>query len=277
MKRLINNQQVLQIHPIRKYFEFLALEYTSGIRLHLSGSIKDKFSKSIFPKSKGAAIYFKETIKSFLIGELQILAQDYLERKLWPKKPSIKYNSIPNGIFRIMLNQGLQKLVQMMALTGEYTATDIAEHANEYISPVPPLSAQIVSKYLYYFWNVLPSKGHETLDPVKIIQFLVSDGQLSKVYAGHIDIVLGKKTPFEIALKLGMNEKVTSKLNNEIYMGFALTVVKKNEAMMSNRLEDADTYSKIMIRDSQVLRNLGHKPKKRALRDSVKVIYDGED
>ena len=130
-----------------------------------------------------------------------------------------------------------------------------------------------MGKYLYYFWNVLPSEGQEPLDPIRRLQFLVSDNQLSEIYSDHIEVALGNLSPFEIAIKLGMNEKVSSQLNAEVYKGFALTVARKNEAMMSNRLEEADTLSKIMSRDSQVLRNMGHKPKKKVLRDQVKVVY----
>ena len=56
-----------------------------------------------------------------------------------------------------------------------------------------------------------------------------------------------------------------------------MAVVRKNQAVLSDRMEEADVYSKIMVRDSQVLRNLGHKPKRKALRDSVNVIYDEKD
>ena len=277
MNHLLNKNIILRIHPLRKYFEYLALEHKSGIRLHLSGSVKDKFCNSKFSKSKAATLYFKETVNSFLIGEQNLLAQDYLKRNLWPKKISLHYKSIPHDVFRIMLNQRIQKIIQFMALTGEYTATDITKQVNSLYKLRKPFSPQAISKYLYFFWNVLPSEDEEPFDLIRIVQFLTFDKHLSKVFAEHIEVAIGKQSPLEVAIRFGFNEMVTSQINDEVYRGFALTVARKNEAIMSNSIEEADIFSKIMIRDSQVLRNLGHKPKRKALRDSVKVIYDGED
>jgi len=277
MRHSLNKKQLLQIHPISKYFEYLAAEYASGIKLHLSGPIKEKYNKSSISKTKGAKIYFKETVRSFLIGDPKILARDYLERNLFPKNISIKYRSLPQGVFRIMLNLRIQRIIQFMALTGEFTATDIAKQVNSLYNPRELFSPQVISKYLYFFWRLLPSEGDEPFDPIRRIQFLVSDMQLSEIYSDHIEVALGNLSPFEIAIKLGMDEKVSSQLNAEVYKGFAMTVARKNEAMMSNRLEEADTLSKIMSRDSQVLRNMGHKPKKKALRDQVNVVYADKD
>ena len=277
MKQLISNQQVLQIHPLRKYFEYLALEYKSGIRLHLSGSVKDKFCNSKFSKSKAATLYFKETVNSFLICEQHLLAQDYLKRNLWPKRISLHYKSIPHGVFRIMLNKKLQKLIELVSLSGEYSVTAIAEQVNKLYILKKPVSLGAISKYLYFFWGVSPSEDQTSLYRRDLISFLGSDEQLSKIYSEHIEITLGRKSPFEVAIKLGFKDEFSERLNDEVYKGFALSVVRKNEAIMSNSIEEADIFSKIMIRDSQVLRNLGHKPKRKALRDSVKVIYDEED
>ena len=276
MSKKINKKQFAVVHPIRKYFEFLILEFNSGIKTHLSGKIKGKMTLSRYSKSKELKKYLRETIENFLIGDIKILAEYYLERGIWPKKISLKYKSIPSGVFRIILDQRLQKLIQLMALNGDHSVAEITKQANEYISPGPTLSAQVVGKYLYYFWNVLPSEG-QPLDSIRRLQFLVSDNQLSEIYSDHIEVALGNLSPFEIAIKLGMNEKVSNQLNAEIYKGFALTVARKNEAMMSNRLEEADTLSKIMSRDSQVLRNMGHKPKKKALREQVNVVYADKD
>ena len=277
MKHSLNKEQLLKIHPISKYFEYLAAEYASGIKLHLSSHIKEKYTKSSISKTKGVKIYFEETVRSFLIGAPKILARDYLKRNLFPKNISIKYRSLPQGVFRIMLNQRTQKIIQFMALTGEYTATDIAKQVNSLYNLRNPFSAQSISKYLYFFWNVLPSENEEPFDPIRIVHFLTFDKDLSKVFAEHIEVALGRQSPLEVAIRFGFNEMVTSQLNEEVYSGFAMAVVRKNQAVLSDRMEEADVYSKIMVRDSQVLRNLGHKPKKKALRDSVNVIYDGED
>lgn len=277
MKHSLNKEQLLQIHPISKYFEYLTAEYASGIKSHLSDPIKEKYNKSSISKTKGAKIYFEETVRSFLIGDPKILALDYLERNLFPKNVSIKYRSLPQGVFRIMLNQRTQKIIQFMALTGEYTATDIAKQVNSLFNPRKLFSPQVISKYLYFFWNVLPSEGEDPFDPIRMVQFLASDRQLSKVFAEHIEIALGRQSPMEVAIRFGFNEMVTSQLNEEVYRGFAMAVVRKNNAILSDRMEEADVYSKIMVRDSQVLRNLGHKPKRKALRDSVNVIYNGKD
>ena len=277
MQKKINTKQVAEIHPIHKYIEFLILEFNSGIKTHLSGKIKGKMSLSRYSKSKELKKYMHETIENFLIGDIRILAENYMQRGIWPKKISLKYNSIPSGVFRIILDQRLQKLIQLMALKGDHSVTEITTQANEYIGLGSKLSVQVVGKYLYYFWNVLPSEGQESLNRIRRIQFLVSDRRLSEIYSDHIEVALGNLSPFEIAIKLGMNEKVSSQLNAEVYKGFALTVARKNEAMISNRLEEADTLSKIMSRDSQVLRNMGHKPKKKALRDQVNVVYADKD
>ena len=277
MTKKIKNDHISEFHPMRAFFEYLILEFNSGIKTHLSGKIKGKMALSRYSKSKELKKYLRETIENFLIGDIKILAEYYLERGIWPKKISLKYKSIPSGVFRIILDQRLQKLVQLMAIMGDYSVTEITTQANEYIGLGSKLSVQVVGKYLYYFWNVLPSEGQESLDRIRRIQFLVSDRRLSEIYSDHIEVALGNLSPFEIAIKLGMNEKVSSQLNAEVYKGFALTVARKNEAMMSNRLEEADTLSKIMSRDSQVLRNMGHKPKKKALREQVNVVYADKD
>lgn len=277
MTKNIKNDHISELHPMRAYFDYLIMEFNSGIKTHLSGKIKGKMSLSRYSKSKELKKYLRETIENFLIGDIKILAENYLERGIWSKKISLKYKSIPSGVFRIILDQRLQKLVQLMAIMGDHSVTEITSQANEYISTGSPLSVQVVGKYLYYFWNVLPSEGQEPLDRIRRIQFLVSDMQLSETYSDHIEVALGNLSPFEMALKLGMNEKFSSQLNAEVYKGFALTVARKNEAMMSNRFEEADTLSKIMSRDSQVLRNMGHKPKKKALREQVNVVYADKD
>ena len=123
----------------------------------------------------------------------------------------------------------------------------------------------------------MPSEDQEPLDPARTIQFLTSDRQLSSVFAEHIRIATGDQSPFELSTRLGLNDEISEQLNNQVYQGFAMAVVKKNDAVFSGRTEEADLYSKIMIRDSQVLRNLGHRSKRKALRDSVKVIYEDEE
>ena len=277
MTKKIKKDHISELHPMRAYFDYLILEFNSGIKTHLSGKIKGKMSLSRYSKSKELKKYLRETIENFLIGDIKILAENYMQRGIWPKKISLKYKSITSGVFRIILDQRLQKLVQLMAIMGDYSVTEITTQANEYIGLGSKLSVQVVGKYLYYFWNVLPSEGQESLDRIRRIQFLVSDRRLSEIYSDHIEVALGNLSPFEIAIKLGMNEKVSSQLNAEVYKGFALTVARKNEAMISNRLEEADTLSKIMSRDSQVLRNMGHKPKKKALREQVNVVYADKD
>ena len=255
------------------YFQYLILEFQSGIKHHLSRKIKGELSLSRYKRSKQQRAYMRETVRNYLIGDKRIIGEDFLKRNIWPAKISLKYRSIPVAVFRIMLNQRLQRTIELMALTREYSITTIAEHVNRFYYLSQPLSPQAISKYLYFFWNVLPLEGEEPLDPIRIVQFLTSNKQLSKIYSDHIEVALGKQSPLEVAIILGMNEKVSRQLNAEVYKGFALTVARKNEAMMSNRLEEADTLSKIMSRDSQVLRNMGHKPKKKALRDQVKVVY----
>ena len=256
------------------YFQYLILEYQSGIKHHLSGKIKGKLSLSHYKKGKQQRAYMRETVRNYLIGDKRVIGEDFLKRNIWPAKISLKYRSIPVAVFRILLNQRLQRTIELMALTREYSITTIAEHVNRFYHLSQPLSAQVISKYLYFFWNVLPSDSEGLFDPIRIVQFLTSNKQLSKIYSDHIEVALGKQSPLEVAIRFGFNEKVASHLNEEVYSGFAMAVVRKNQAVLSDRMEEADVYSKIMVRDSQVLRNLGHKPKKKALRDSVNVIYD---
>ena len=144
MPKKITIKQNAEIHPIHKYFEFLILEYNSGIGTHLSGKIKGKLSLSRYSKSKELKKYLRETIENFLIGDIKILAENYMQRGIWPKKISLKYKSITSGVFRIILDQRLQKLVQLMSIMGDYSVTEIATQANKYISTGCKLSVQVV-------------------------------------------------------------------------------------------------------------------------------------
>ena len=273
----IDNKDMESFNPVRMYLNYLTAEYLSGIREHMSNSppIKNNIAKITI--SKGLKSYVRKTVESFLIGDKRLLAEYYLRKDLWPKKISLKFKSFPPRVYDILLNQRVQRGIDLMALTGNYSVTDMAVWANDNFYKGSVLSAQVISKYLYLFWGVMPSEDQEPLDPARTIQFLTSDRQLSSVFAEHIRIATGEQSPFELSTRLGLNEEISKQLNNEVYQGFAMAIVRKNDAVFSGRTEEADLYSKIMIRDSQVLRNLGHRPKKRALRDSVKVIYDKED
>lgn len=275
----IDIKDMESFNPVRMYMNYLTAEYLSGIREHMSNSppIKNNIAKITI--SKGLKSYVRKTVESFLIGDKRLLADYYLRKDLWPKKISLKFKSFPPRVYDILLNQRVQRGIDLMALTGKYSVTDMAVWANDNFYNGSVLSVQVISKYLFLFWRVrvMPSEDQEPLDPVKVIQFLTSDRQLSSVFAEHIRIATGEQSPFELATRLGLHEEVSKQLNNKVNQGFAMAVIRKNDAVFSGQTEEADLYSKIMIRDSQVLRNLGHKPKRKALRDSVKVIYEDED
>ena len=100
----IYNKDMESYNPIKKYMEFLTLEYLSGIREHLSDSLLLKNNISRITISKGLKSYVRKTVESFLIGDKRLLAEYYLKKNLWPKKISLKYKSFPPSVYDILLN-----------------------------------------------------------------------------------------------------------------------------------------------------------------------------
>ena len=172
-----------------------------------------------------------------------------------------------------MYNPQIQELIEIGALRG-LSVNELTQIVNEICKSQFQFSERDIRKYLHFFWNVLPADGWDQFKQNKLIEYLSEDQVLNQIYANYIDVARGNLSVFEQIVRYGSVNEVSDQIRDEIYRGFAMNVIRRNTATLNNLIEEADTYSKIMVRDSQVLRNLGFKPRKEALREVVKVVYD---
>ena len=93
MKTSRSGKSTLEIHPMGNYFQFLILEFQSGIKHHLSGKIKGKLSLSRYKKSKQQRAYMRATVRDYLIGDTRVIGEEFLRLNIWPAKISLKYRS----------------------------------------------------------------------------------------------------------------------------------------------------------------------------------------
>ncbi|NQU65533.1 MAG: hypothetical protein HQ517_14785 [SAR324 cluster bacterium] len=63
----------------------------------------------------------------------------------------------------------------------------------------------------------------------------------------------------------------------EAYRGFCAGVLQKNESTSLNDAEVTESWSRILLRDTQILRNMGWQPKSMELADKIKVIQEKPD
>lgn len=104
-----------------------------------------------------------------------------------------------------------------------------------------------------------------------MLEYLQNNKALSKLFARHIRFGKGRFSRLEAVLDLGIECPVEVILE-QTYGGFCQVVMRKNQAVKINDVITADGWSKIMVRDTQVLRTMGWNPKHKRTSDKVSVI-----
>ena len=220
---------------------------------------------------KGARRYLHETSRARLSGRTLLLFEDLLRMKEFPKYLSVKYGSINRRCFEIMNDQQLQKCIEISALRG-LTSREIAEIVSEKYPLRNKFSELEIRHYIHFFWNVSPSDGSDIPKQNQLPAYLSKERRLEQIYADYIDILEGKLSPFEETKKYGSDKAIFESLRSEILKGLVSALYEKNQAIERDNTTEANIYSELILRDTQLLRNLGIKPTKKALRDLVKVV-----
>lgn len=262
---------LLQYHPARNYLSFLLNEHRLAITNHLSKRVKRVTFLSYPRIRKGARRYVHETSRARLSGPTLLLFEDLLRRNEFPKHLSVKYGSINNRCFEIMNDPQLQKSIEISALRG-LTDREIAELVSEKYPLRNKYSEVEIRHYNHFFWNVSKGSGSDIIEQNQLLAYLSKDRRYQQFYADYIDILTGKLSPFVETIKYGSDKEIFENLRSEILKGLANSLEKKNRAVEMGNTAEANIYSELSLRDTQLLRNLGIKPTKKALRDLVKVV-----
>jgi len=220
---------------------------------------------------KGARRYVHETSRARLSGQTLLLFEDLLREKEFPKYLSLKYGSINDRCFEIMNDPQLQKSIEISVLRG-LTNGEIAALVSEKYPLRIKFSEVEIRHYNHYFWNVQKGNGSDIFEQNQLLAYLSKDRRYQLFYADHIDILTGKLSPFVETIKYGSDKEIFESLMSEILKGLANSLEKKNRAIEMGNTAEANIYSELILRDTQLLRNLGIKPTKKALRDFVKVV-----
>lgn len=220
---------------------------------------------------KGARRYVHETSRRWLSGQTLLLFEDLLRRNEFPKYLSLKYGSINDRCFEIMNDPRLQKSIEISVLRG-LTNGEIAALVSEKYPLRNKFSEVEIRHYNHYFWNVPKGNGSDIFEQNQLLAYLSKDRRNQLFYADHIDILTGKLSPFVETIKYGSDKEIFESLRSEILKGLANSLKMKNRAIEMGNTAEANIYSELSLRDTQLLRNLGIKPKKKALRDLVKIV-----
>ena len=242
-----------------------------GITNHLSKKVKIVSFVQYTRLRKGARRYLHETSRRWLSGQTLLLFEDLLRQKEFPKYLSVKYGSINNRCFEIMNDPQLQKSIEISALRG-LTDREIAELVSEKYPMRNKFSEAELRHYNHFFWNVPNGIGSDISEQKQLLTYLSKDRRYQLFYADHIDILTGKLSPFVETIKYGSDKEIFESLRSVTLKGLANSLDKKNQAIEMGNTTEANIYSELALRDTQLLRNLGIKPKKKALRDLVKVV-----
>lgn len=153
------------IHPMRKYVEFLLMEHKEGRGSHNSypKDIKKSFkynSKNYGRKNK-RGVTAEKWVTSIIDSEMYLdpviaLGKSLTDKigKKYPRPDEIelKYTRIPLEAYKIANDAFRRKIIDMMITDGEDLGI-IAREASK-IRNTNMLDTEIIARYKYFFWNV---------------------------------------------------------------------------------------------------------------------------
>lgn len=257
---------IWKFHPSRKFFEWC-------IWLHLNSNQLPK-SKKLSRLKPGTLKFVRSEGARILMGETADLFSWGLKQKPYPKLIDVRFRTIPPGSLEIMYDPQIREFVEILSLLGS-TPSEIAQEMCS-LPYVKEFSKAEIEGYLYFFWNQFVRDGWEIEKKNIFKATLQKNTILSSKYSRHLRLGFGETSRLKVAIELGMDCSPEIILD-EAYRGFCSAVLQKNESISLSDYEGAESWSRILLRDTQILRNMGWQPKSMELSEKIKVIQEHPD
>lgn len=254
---------MLDFHPARKFLEWV-LWYHLG---------QPRSKRGIdYPKFKRGSIQFlRKEVSRVLMGPTQYLSSLLVKKRIHPKRLNPQLTIIPNGSLEIMYDPQIREFTEILTLLG-HSAKDIADDMQA-LPYVREFTEDEVQGYRYYFWNMEPGDGWEKEHTQLFRTMLVNESKLSSMYERHLRLGFGETPRLQVAIDLGI-DCPTDVILRELYRGFCDIVLHRNAAVRRGDNELVESWSRSLVRDTQVLRSMGFQPEKTKLSDSIQVTQD---
>ena len=256
---------LISISPSRKFFELCLWK-------HLD--INQRQKSISYPRLKrGAVKYIRDEAKRLLVGPTHCLFLQVLKQKIYPKTLSLRWKTILPGSLEIMYDPQIREFVEILSLLGS-TPLEISQELRS-LPYVKRFTEKEIEGYCYFFWNNYEKDGW-SVDKTIALQNLLNQSAISTDYAKHLRLGFGDTARLRVAIELGL-DCTPDVILDEAYRGFCQGILKKNEALKMNDSESADTWSKILVRDTHILKNMGWQPHSTELSEKIKVTQETPD
>jgi hypothetical protein len=180
-------------------------------------------------------------------------------------------DKIPPGSLELMYDLQLKEFVEILTLLGS-SSTEISSELSS-LPYVKPFTKEEIEGYLYFFWNMNPDDGWTADKRLQLRTFLSRSSTLAHMYRKHLRLGFGQLPRIRIAVELGI-DCPKDVILKEFFRGFCQGVLQKNDAMFNDDIDIAESLSKILLRDTQVLRGLGYTPSTKGFLDDVEVFQE---
>ena len=260
------NPKTSEIHPARKFFEWCLWLNQGSTRLPKSKR---------FPKLKPGALKFvRLESERILIGPTAELFSWGLSKKPFPKILDLRFRNILPGSLEIMYDPQIREFVEILSLLSS-TPAEIAQEMRS-LPYVREVSKTEIEGYLYFFWNQFSRDGWQIENQNNLKIILQKNALLSSKYSRHLRLGFGETSRLKVAIELGMDCSPEIILD-EAYRGFCAAVLQKNKSTSLSDSEAAESWSRILLRDTQILRNMGWQAKSMELSEKIKVTQENPE
>ena len=230
--------------PIQKLLEKLLNEHTK---------IKNKFTKDFIykqflPYSKK---YVSEWAESHLYGPPRVLLLESFNAVKFPIKFDTKYPAIYSDTWTIINDPALRERIELELMFG-YEPRDIHTRISPVIKP-RKLSVRGIKQFAFYFWNLKNEKGEP--QPANLFIYLESNKQLSMLFRHIIKYFKDKNGREKYAYYYGIGHPVQPDIDN-LNRAINLSIMAQKESYEANDIDSIQIYSKILLNNSNSLKNL---------------------
>lgn len=255
-----------EYHPSRKFFEWCLWLHQKSTRLPKS--------KQLSRLKPGALKFVRTESERILIGPTAELFSLGLKQKPYPKVLNVRFRAILPGSLEIMYDPQIREFVEILSLLSS-TPAEIAQEMRS-LPYVREFSKTEIEGYLYFFWNQFSRDGWQIEKQNNLKTMLQKSALLSSKYSRHLRLGFGETSRLKVAIDLGM-DCTPEIILGEAYRGFCAAVLQKNESISMSDSEAAESWSRVLLRDTQILRNMGWQPKSMELAEKIKVTQENPD
>jgi hypothetical protein len=249
-------------YPSRKFLELCLWNH---------GNFSPNQLRIEYPRFKrGAHKFVKAEAERLLMGPTLSLFLASTKRGIRPPSLDLRFQSVPSGSFEIMYDPQIREFVEILTLLSS-TPKDIAQEMKT-LPYVREFSENEIEGYCYFFWNNYEQDGW-SINSRNKLKYILGQFPIATSYARHLKLGFGDLSRLKVAIELDLNCSPEIILE-EAYRGFCKGVIKKSESILQNNSEVVDIWSKILLRDTQILRNMGWQPPSNMLNETIDVVQE---